>query len=546
YIACYNDTNDTLYADFSTDDGVTWGNGGAVFTMSQEPDHPVDPEIEASVNLANVMLCCTKYDVKSDSDNIGWTYSEDFGLHWTSLFSVPGCTDEDDYAPALVANEGGKSWHLAYRQGEAVVYTRSPQDRSDTWYSPNDRVDDAGSLSADDSKIAVAGHWKYDLCGVAWTDTRNGGSWMGDLYYDFTGNVDEIRVPDHRPTIQGGINAVYRNSTVWVEPGNYFETVDFEGRRITVTSTQGPHYTAINADGAGTAVTFADDENKQTSLNGFTIMGGNDEYGGGIFCYKSEPLIRNCVIRGNEAYRGAGVYCDEADPVILHCLFCNNVAEDLGGAVLCTWDAKPYILNSILWNNEASSGPNIHIISGAPEVYFNDIEGGYWGPGIGNINVDPQFVDTSWSDYHLSYNSPCRDAGYNIGNIYYPETDYEGDPRDFNGAPDIGPDEFYPHLYYTGKTSPLMQVVGKVVGMPGTDPIILFFGSGILETPINTIYGSWFLELPFVYIDKLGPVPAGGIIPLPATIPVGAPPEIFMQAFIGNMLSNACVMKIGF
>jgi hypothetical protein len=55
-------------------------------------------------------------------------------------------------------------------------------------------------------------------------------------------------------------------------------------------------------------------------------------------------------------------------------------------------------------------------------------------PGISN--ADPQFVNRSKRDYHLSPSSPARDMV-----DYGPVTDFEGDSRPRGPRFDIGADE---------------------------------------------------------------------------------------------------------
>ena len=52
-------------------------------------------------------------------------------------------------------------------------------------------------------------------------------------------------------------------------------------------------------------------------------------------------------------------------------------------------------------------------------------------------NIDPLFVDP---DYHISADSPCKDAGTEP-DFGLPDYDFEGDPRICGPEPDIGADE---------------------------------------------------------------------------------------------------------
>jgi len=62
------------------------------------------------------------------------------------------------------------------------------------------------------------------------------------------------------------------------------------------------------------------------------------------------------------------------------------------------------------------------------------VEGSY--PGMGNIDLDPLFVDAAGGDLHLGTGSPCIDEGSNAApNL--PPYDFEGDPRILDGDGDL-------------------------------------------------------------------------------------------------------------
>ncbi len=54
-----------------------------------------------------------------------------------------------------------------------------------------------------------------------------------------------------------------------------------------------------------------------------------------------------------------------------------------------------------------------------------------------SLVADPLLANPAAGDYHLTYDSPARDHGLNLGVM----TDYEGDAWPFGNRPDIGFDE---------------------------------------------------------------------------------------------------------
>jgi hypothetical protein len=179
-----------------------------------------------------------------------------------------------------------------------------------------------------------------------------------------------------------------------------------------------------------------------------------------------------------------------------------------------------------------------------PIVSYCDIMGGW--PGAGNIDADPLFADPAAHDFHLLHPSPCRNAGDNAAVVE--AGDFEGDPRIAGGTVDMGADEFYTHLYYTGDASPGGNMDLKFIDEPNTAPVILWAGSGILEVPIHLKqYGDWHLQFPVLFEAGLGSIPApDGMLVLSVTIPITVPSplDLPLQALSGSTLTNPCVVEI--
>ncbi|MHC4620232.1 MAG: right-handed parallel beta-helix repeat-containing protein [Planctomycetota bacterium] len=173
-------------------------------------------------------------------------------------------------------------------------------------------------------------------------------------------------------------------------------------------------------------------------------------YSGAIHCWSSSPVITGCVISNNSAAYAAGIYCYSSSATIANCTLAKNSADYNGGGI-CNYDSAPDVTSCIFWGNHAdSSGGEIYnYASAAPAFSYCDIEGGLNGTkcggapstdGGGNIDDDPLFVDFDADDYHITWNSPCFNAGNPSTDTN--QVDFDGDARVIWGRADIGADEF--------------------------------------------------------------------------------------------------------
>jgi len=163
------------------------------------------------------------------------------------------------------------------------------------------------------------------------------------------------------------------------------------------------------------------------------------------------------------------------------------------------------------------------------------------------LDDDPLFVNSAGNDFHLLFSSPCRNTGDNSS--VTEEYDFEGDQRNAYGIVDMGADEFYTHFYCIGDFTPSGTLTGNFVGLPGTNPVGLFFGSGVLDPPLQHKWGVFYLQAPWLFIPVGTSIPADGVLFIPATIPQNPNPpyKVFMQALIGlesDSFSNLFVLKV--
>ena len=183
------------------------------------------------------------------------------------------------------------------------------------------------------------------------------------------------------------------------------------------------------------------------TISNSTILGNSAIDGGGMFNFSgSSPTISNCTFSGNLATEGNGgaMYNDASSPTVSNSTFNGNLAAGEGGGIYSrTVGSLPRLDNCILWANR--EGEIIDANGAMTTVSYTDIHGGW--PGIGNIDVEPLFVDPDNGDFRLSSGSPCIDAGNNWG-VPIDENDYDEDgilcelfPVDLDGNPRFNADE---------------------------------------------------------------------------------------------------------
>lgn len=328
-------------------------------------------------------------------------------------------------------------------------------------------------------------------------------------------------------------------------------------------------------------------ENSSPSIiNNIIIENSSDNCGGGIYSKIGDPVISNNIITGNTTKQvGGGIYC-HGSPTIVNNLIYNNSALDKwssggglvclngfaclinntiygnsaywGGGIYCDYFSEPNIINSILWENSATYGSEIYLVAyhSNPSILtisYSNLKGGKnsvfvdpncilnWGAGM--IDVDPIFADEVNGDFHLTWNSPCKDTGDNsVSNL--PKVDFETDPRISYNTVDMGADEFHRHLYATGNNSPGGTVKINLIGSPWL-PAWLYFSIYIQNPPIQSPYGEWYLAWPF-----LGPfvttIPQTGVCKIPFIVPHAfpSPIDVYLQSFVGPQFTNLCTLWI--
>jgi len=419
----------------------------------------------------------------------------------------------------------------------------------------------------------------YYFDATRFVDVANtSGPWYGSQEYPF-------------PSIQDGIDATRDGDTVLVSPGTYRERIKIANKGVAVRSAAGPEATVIDASQAGSVVTFVGEGLRLSMLEGFTITNGQADFGGGISCIEpASPIIRNNIIAHNRAnFDGGGIYCYPVTRVaaeIADNLVLSNSAGSggYGGGICCVGQSPPLVnnvvalnsaykgagirlysspnvllvnntivqntalssgggvslqgygvagsmTNTIVWGNDASFNPEIDEGSAVFDISFCDIKGGW--PGTANIDADPLLVDTVHLDFHLTWDSPCRNTGSNTAGDL-PDADFEGDPRVVQGTADMGADEFSAHFYHRGAVVAGGTISLCVTGEVGKQALAVL-GSGVADPPVPTVYGDLHLVPPVLRAINLGVIPATGVQIVDLKVPLFVVPgsEYPLQTLIG-------------
>jgi len=280
-----------------------------------------------------------------------------------------------------------------------------------------------------------------------------------------------INIPADYPSIQQGIDASVSGDTVLVQPGTYYENINFNGHNIVLGSlfltTGDPAYissTIIDGNASGPVILLVSGESDYTIIAGFTIQNGFSGNAGGIKCSGSSPQVHDNYIINNETFGfgggayadansfpsfrrnlfagnwadwgGGGLYIEESQANLMQNIILRNGSVAFGGGVLCnyytdvllinnTFDGNaayyggglcyteysyPIVSNSIFWDDSTWDFTSSEVLgdsTSVPTFTYCDIENTYM-PGAGNIDIDPLFRNPAGSDFHLM-STDCGD-----------------------------------------------------------------------------------------------------------------------------------------
>lgn len=235
-------------------------------------------------------------------------------------------------------------------------------------------ISDTGRLMTHDIEDAVT---------VTITASYTGGGHSVHIEYQVDIRESNIlEVPSSYSTIQEAIDSANNGDVVIIEDGTYTGAgncdIQFNGKAITVKSENGAESCIIDCEGSEnephSGFIFNNGEGRLSILEGVTIKNAyapmrrivnwDTRAGGGIFCERSSPTIRSCIIRENTAdyctfinyAGGAGIYCYKgSSPRIIACVIEENTTYSGGSGIMCVKTSNAIIEKCVIRNNNAVS-----------------------------------------------------------------------------------------------------------------------------------------------------------------------------------------------
>ena len=243
-----------------------------------------------------------------------------------------------------------------------------------------------------------------------------------------------------------GVDFMIENCTI--KNSNDFDGINAQNGNVTVSwcVIQGNNRYGVEHEGNGHAISLLNCHILNNKRNG-------------IFTTYSTPYIKNSVVFGNgkydSGYHGINILLPSSTATLY-----NNTIIGNKKAGISYFDSDPNYLqnpdyidlqNCILWDNN-DGGSQVSGLNPDDTAYYcciqdcNDVSGRY------NINDEPGFAYTTDPNnipdpnnpYHLSWTSPCKDAGNPLfdnddAGLY----DIDAEDRISYGRIDIGADEVY-------------------------------------------------------------------------------------------------------
>jgi hypothetical protein len=284
---------------------------------------------------------------------------------------------------------------------------------------------DGGMYNGEDNYILV-------VQGTYLVGSATGG---GPFHYHSTAASGQMNI---RGGFDAGCFIQTRKASLTVLDGNH--TAQVLSIRSSTANISVVNFTIQNGEaaqvGAGLAVNFVAGDNSGAVIQG-NIIRNNHTTGqaGGLFVITGPGApylyVQNDVITGNSADSGFGagkVIGPGGDTDFDNCTVARNTTTLAGGNGGLYFDGSgsplSYIDNSIFWNN---TNAGIYLASSNVHMEYNDygmLGGAVPTTSLGNVSVNPGFVDAASGDFHLAGDSPLLGKSPELFNSIDPDGNY--------------------------------------------------------------------------------------------------------------------------
>ena len=217
--------------------------------------------------------------------------------------------------------------------------------------------------------------------------------------------------------------------------------MNFGGREIEVRSTDGAGATIVNPV-SGRCLTAVGQKGAGAVLEGFTLTGGSEVDGGGVYLVESSPTLIGCVITGNTASdQGGGVYVSSASPRFVSCEISLNTATRSGGGIYSgsgsSLDFEGCVIsgNTVTYGQTTSDsygvGGGLYLASGDAVLTSSEVSGnscsnsggGIWG---GSLTLTDTVVSGNVVSYYYGGGICAASVSISGGSISGNEANYGG------------------------------------------------------------------------------------------------------------------------
>ncbi len=188
--------------------------------------------------------------------------------------------------------------------------------------------------------------------------------------------------------------------------------------------------------GEGGAIKFSSDYN--TEIKNCEFIGNNCKYGGGAISFYSVVGTKmiSCLFAENYTMysNGGAIHMLGMGNEIFfeNCTFWGNEAQGGDAGAVSVVNGNADFTNCIVYDNPGTYSDDVYIgFGGSADINYCNLTMPDYATGSNNIEQDPLFVNTG-NDFHLQSESPCIDAGTDVGLPFLGE------------APDMGCFEFDP------------------------------------------------------------------------------------------------------